>query len=105
MSLESGRQRARGLVAGLYAAKRQLAGSHGARKQVIVVSGGDIPRDGVVEAVDALRDAHIVVSCVGVQGADRNVLAAIADAGDGRLYLVDDLTALGAVLRRVSARF
>jgi len=40
------------------------------------------------------------VSCVGVQGADRNMLSMIADAGDGRLYMVEDIGALPKIFMK-----
>ena len=47
-----------------------------------------------------MRASRITVSCVGVQGADRNMLAMIADAGDGRLYMVEDIGALPKIFMK-----
>ena len=47
-----------------------------------------------------MRVSGITVSTVGVAGADRNFLAMIADAGDGRLYLVDDVAALPKIFAK-----
>jgi Ca-activated chloride channel homolog len=60
-------------------------------KHVIVLSDGEAPYDGIVDLVQDMRGQRITVSCVGVAGADRNLLSIIADNGDGRLYMVEDL--------------
>ena len=63
-------------------------------KHVIVLSDGEAPTDGLAELVQDMRSARITVSCVGVPGADRNMLQMIAEIGDGRLYMVEDIGAL-----------
>lgn len=60
-------------------------------KHVIVLSDGEAPYDGIVDLVQDMRAARITVSCVGVAGADRNLLSIIADNGEGRLYMVEDI--------------
>lgn len=67
-------------------------------KHVIVLSDGQSPSDGVAELVHDMHAAGITVSAVGVQGADRNLLALIADAGAGRLYMAEDIGALPKLL-------
>jgi hypothetical protein len=47
-----------------------------------------------------MRASRITVSCVGVQGADRSMLSMIADAGDGRLYMVEDIGALPKIFMK-----
>jgi Mg-chelatase subunit ChlD len=64
-----------------------------ARRHVIVLTDGEFPTDGIAELAQDMRAERITISTVGVAGADRNALAMIADAGDGRLYMVD-ITAL-----------
>jgi hypothetical protein len=47
-----------------------------------------------------MRAARITVSAVGVSGADRNLLSMIADNGDGRLYMTDDIGALPRIFMK-----
>ena len=69
---------------------------------------GEAPEDGLAELVKAMADAKITASAIGVEGADRNLLAVIAEGGAGRLYLVDGLLTLpklfGSELRDVQSR-
>jgi Ca-activated chloride channel family protein len=76
---------------GLREAFELLQGIDAKVKHVIVLSDGEAPYDGIVDLVQDMRAARITVSCVGVAGADRNLLSIIADNGDGRLYMVEDL--------------
>ncbi len=69
-------------------------------KHVIVMTDGEAPSDGISELVQEMRGARITVSCVGVQGADKNLLSMIADAGDGRLYMVEDIGALPRIFAK-----
>lgn len=69
-------------------------------KHVIVLSDGEAPTDGIAELVQDMRASRITVSCVGVQGADRNLLSMIADAGEGRLYMVEDIGALPKIFMK-----
>lgn len=79
---------------GLKEAYEILQGINAKVKHVIVLSDGEAPVDGIPELVQDMRASRITVSCVGVQGADRALLSMITDAGDGRLYMVEDLGAL-----------
>jgi Ca-activated chloride channel homolog len=79
---------------GLREAFEHLQGVNAKVKHVIVLSDGEAPYDGIVDLVNDMRSARITVSCVGVQGADRNLLSLIADNGHGRLYMVEDIGAL-----------
>jgi uncharacterized protein YegL len=63
-------------------------------KHVILISDGGSPDDGVLDIVEQLRAANVMVSVVGLPGADRAQLATIAERGNGRLYLIDDIGAL-----------
>ncbi|MCW5801941.1 MAG: VWA domain-containing protein [Deltaproteobacteria bacterium] len=69
-------------------------------KHVIVLSDGEAPSDGIPELLGEMRSNRITVSCIGVQGADRNLLNMIAEAGDGRLHMVEDLGALPRVFMK-----
>jgi Ca-activated chloride channel family protein len=85
---------------GLKEAFDQLQGVPAKVKHVIVLSDGEAPTDGIAELVSDMRAARITVSCVGVQGADRNLLAMIADAGEGRLYMVEDIGSLPKIFMK-----
>jgi Mg-chelatase subunit ChlD len=69
-------------------------------KHVILLSDGEAPYDGIVELVQDMRSARITVSAVGVAGADQNLLAMIADNGDGRKIMVDDISALPRIFMK-----
>ena len=69
-------------------------------KFAILMTDGEAPSDGIPELVGDMRGARITVSCVGVQGADRNLLAMIAEAGDGRLYMVEDVGSLPRIFMK-----
>lgn len=85
---------------GLKEAFQLLQGINVRRKMVILLSDGEAPSDGIAELVADMRAARITVSTVGLQGADRNLLAMIADNGDGRLYMVEDLGALPRIFMK-----
>ena len=85
---------------GLQEAFEILQGINAKVKHVIVLSDGEAPAEGIPELLQDMRGARITVSCVGVQGADRNLLSMIADGGDGRLYMVEDLGALPKIFMK-----
>jgi len=85
---------------GLKEAYEILQGINAKVKHVIVLSDGEAPTDGIAELVQDMHAARITVSCVGVQGADRNMLSMIADAGEGRLYMVEDLGSLPKIFMK-----
>jgi Ca-activated chloride channel family protein len=85
---------------GLREAFEVLQGINAKVKHVIVLSDGEAPYDGIVDLVQDMRAARITVSCVGVAGADRNLLSLISDNGDGRLYMVEDIGALPRVFMK-----
>jgi len=85
---------------GLKEAYEVLQGINAKVKHVILLSDGEAPHDGIMELVGDMRSSRITVSSVGVQGADRNLLTMIADAGEGRLYMVEDLGALPKIFMK-----
>jgi uncharacterized membrane protein len=85
---------------GLKEAYEILSGINAKVKHVILMTDGEAPSDGIAELVQDMHGSRITVSCVGVQGADRNLLAMIADAGEGRLYMVDDIGSLPKIFMK-----
>jgi Ca-activated chloride channel family protein len=85
---------------GLREAFELLQGVNAKVKHVIVLSDGEAPYDGIVDLVQDMRAARITVTAVGVTGADRNLLSLIADNGDGRLYMTDDIGALPRIFMK-----
>jgi Mg-chelatase subunit ChlD len=85
---------------GLKEAFEILQGINAKVKHVILMTDGEAPTDGISELVQDMRASRITVSCVGVQGADRGMLSMIADAGDGRLYMVEDIGALPKIFMK-----
>ncbi|HEX4416833.1 MAG TPA: VWA domain-containing protein [Kofleriaceae bacterium] len=85
---------------GLKEAFELLQGINAKVKHVILMTDGEAPTDGLAELVQDMRASRITVSCVGVQGADRSMLSMIADAGDGRLYMVEDIGALPKIFMK-----
>jgi len=85
---------------GLKEAFEILQGINAKVKHVILMTDGEAPTDGLADLVNEMRQARITVSCVGVQGADRNMLAMIADAGEGRLYMVEDIGSLPRIFMK-----
>lgn len=64
------------------------------RKHVILLSDGEAPTEGLAEVVAQMAKADITASAIGVEGADRNLLAIISEGGAGRLYLVGGILTL-----------
>jgi Ca-activated chloride channel homolog len=85
---------------GLKEAFEILQGINAKVKHVILMTDGEAPSDGIAELVQDMRASRITVSCVGVQGADRTLLSMIADGGDGRLYMVEDIGALPKIFMK-----
>ena len=85
---------------GLKEAYELLQGINAKVKHVILLTDGEAPTDGISELVQDMRSARITVSCVGVQGADMNILRMIQEAGDGRLYNVEDLGSLPRIFMK-----
>jgi Mg-chelatase subunit ChlD len=63
-------------------------------KEVVLLTDGEAPADGIVELVEDMHTARISVTAVGLAGADRNLLSEIAHAGAGRLYMAEDAAQL-----------
>lgn len=79
----------------------EILGSINAKvKHVILMTDGEAPTDGLAELVQTMQQSRITVSCVGVQGADRNMLQMISEAGNGRLYMVEDIGALPRIFMK-----
>jgi Mg-chelatase subunit ChlD len=77
-----------------------LQGINAKVKHVILLTDGEAPTDGLSELVADMQSSRITVSCVGVQGADRNMLQMISEAGNGRLYMVDDIGSLPKIFMK-----
>jgi len=85
----------------LQEAYQSLQGANAKIKHVIVLSDGQAPYDGIADLCQEMRSAGITVSAVGVGNeADRNLLRIIADNGEGRLYMTDDLAALPRIFTK-----
>jgi Ca-activated chloride channel homolog len=69
-------------------------------KHVILLSDGEAPYDGIQELCQEMRSARITISAVGIGEAGRQLLQMITDAGDGRLYMIEDIAALPRVFMR-----
>jgi Mg-chelatase subunit ChlD len=70
------------------------------RKHVIIVADGGSPSDGLPNLMKAMRDAHISMSVVGVHGAELGPLSTLAGPGGGRLYLVDEASAVPKIVAK-----
>jgi len=92
------------LYAGLRAADDILDNIHAASKHVIVVAGSETPLAHLTELTADMRTRGITASAVAIHGADRDVLAAVAERGDGRLYVVGGTGALPEILVREAAK-
>ena len=88
------------ILPGLREAKEILDSINAKVKHVILMTDGEAPTDGIADLVGQMRDERITVSCVGVQGADKNLLSMIADTGEGRLYMVEDIGALPKIFMK-----
>jgi len=94
------------ILPALKGALAALRGSKLKLKHVLLLTDGEAPYDGIPELLKDVEDDHITISAIGVQGADRNLLAMIADAGSGRLYMVEDVGALPKLfLQELKVRF
>ncbi len=85
---------------GLKMAYEQLSGINAKVKHVILMTDGEAPTDGLADLVGEMHQSRITVSCVGVPGADRNMLAMISEAGEGRLYMVEDIGSLPKIFMK-----
>jgi Ca-activated chloride channel homolog len=85
---------------GLKEAYDVLQGLNAKVKHVILLSDGEAPMDGIQELVSDMHSSRITVSAVGVQGADKNLLQMITEAGEGRLYMVEDIGSLPKIFMK-----
>jgi len=70
-------------------------------KHVILLTDGEAPPEGIAELVDEMRANRITVSAVGVGGgADRQLLAQIAEHGEGKLYMTENAAELPRIFTR-----
>ena len=107
MSAEVGRLQSGGgtnIYTGLKLGFEMLKNVRDKNKFVILLTDGESPSDGIVELVQEMHAQKINIACVGLQGADRTLLGQIADAGEGRLYMVEDLGALPKIFMKESSR-
>ena len=92
----------------LVEAGKQLQGVKTRWKHVLLVSSSAPPAGGVAKKASDLRGLAITISAVGVWGAERELLAKIVDAGDGRLYMAADFAAMPKIgikeVREVTGR-
>jgi len=80
-------------VPALELAQQTLAKLKG-KKHVVLLSDGEAPSDGLVERIHQMRESGITLSTIGIGDADRKLLTTMADAGNGRVYMADDLSLL-----------
>ena len=79
------------LLAPLQEAYQELAAARAKVKHVILLTDGQANYDGISELVDEMAQNKITVSAVGVgAGADKTLLAMIAERGGGRFYFTQD---------------
>ncbi len=88
------------ILPGLVMANDILSNINAKVKHVILMTDGEAPTDGLAERVQEMKSQRITTSCVGVQGADANMLRMIAENGDGRLYMVEDIGALPKIFMK-----
>jgi hypothetical protein len=89
------------LHAGLRQAYEILEAIDATQKHVIVLSAGSPPPDGIVDLVQDMRAGGITTSAVGLTGADRVPLHTVAEVGNGRLYVVEDIGALPKIFMKI----
>ncbi len=79
------------LLAPLQEAYQELAPARAKVKHVILLTDGQASYEGISELVDEMAENKITVSAVGVgAGADKTLLALIAERGGGRFYFTQD---------------
>lgn len=67
-------------------------------KHVILMNSSSSHDAGLSTVVTAIADRKITVSTVSLSGADDNALSALADEGEGRLYVVGNIRSLPRIL-------
>jgi Ca-activated chloride channel homolog len=79
------------LLAPLQEAYQELAPARAKVKHVILLTDGQASYEGIAELTEEMVAAKITVSAVGVgAGADKTLLAMIAERGGGRFYFTQD---------------
>ena len=59
-------------------------------KTVVLLTDGEVPQDGLAELLMDMVASRIRTSVVGTPGGEREVLTFMADAGGGKLFMLDD---------------
>lgn len=85
--------------AALREAGAQLEPIDADRKLILFLSDGQAATEGTLATIQALADAGITVSTIGIVDADTALLGSMAEVGNGRLYVVRDPARIGAALR------
>jgi Mg-chelatase subunit ChlD len=75
----------------------KILGKSKRHKHVVLVSDGAPNMDNLDALLAEMANADITVSTIGMKGADKNMLATIADHGGGRTYIVEDPAALSPI--------
>jgi len=82
-------------------AYQALQTSNAKVKHVILLSDGKaLKREQLAALSRDMRASQITVSAVGIGDADRGLLHEIAEEGDGRLYMVEDIAALPRIFAK-----
>ncbi|NVB84275.1 MAG: VWA domain-containing protein [Kofleriaceae bacterium] len=93
------------LVKALGQARRILDDAKATVEHVVLLSDGAAPSDGVAERAAELHGAGITISVVAI-GADepgRKMLAKLAEIGEGKFYVLDDLGSASSLPRMLFA--
>ncbi|MBI4511364.1 MAG: VWA domain-containing protein [Deltaproteobacteria bacterium] len=77
-----------------------LAPANAKVKHVILLSDGQAAYEGIAEVCDEMRASRITVSAVGVGDADRNLLALVAEHGEGRMYMAENASELPKIFMK-----
>lgn len=92
------------LVTGLGKARKVLDDAKATVEHVVLLSDGSAPSEGVAERAAELRGAGITITVVaiGAEEGDRKMLAKVAEIGEGRFYVLDDLGSASSLAKMVS---
>lgn len=86
-------------------ARDRLQGSNARRKHVVVLSDGQTQGFGYEELVQLMAADGITLSAVGIgEGADMNLMEAIALSGGGRAYFTNDFYTIPQIFTREALR-
>lgn len=103
ISMDIARLTARGgtnILPALQEAHQMLQGANAKVKHVILLSDGQASISGIAAEVQDMRANKITVSAVGIGDADRTMLQIVADNGDGKVYVTDDLAQLPRIFMK-----